>query len=226
VGKVSFTEAYNGSTSPNVMVMNRSGTLPAFAGIGEGLMQTTARCFDAYEDLPETLRDYVDEHAPSHRLPPADNDEIEALKERYLGDAPPTGPKSAPPEKLSKEKIEEVVGSYFASLRIMDVENLLELFDEDAISWDPVGSPQMRVRDRSTNYFGALSKIFEKMSLTEEDVFVAGSEAAVRWNGVAQLRSKQVEVAFSGISVFEINEAGLIQSVRSYWDKPDLMSKL
>lgn len=226
VGKVSFTEAYNGSTSPNVMVMNRSGTLPAFAGIGQGLMQTTARCFDSYEDLPESLRSYVEEHAPSHKLPPADNDEIEALREQYLGDAPPAGPKSAPPEKLSKEKIEQVVGEYFSCLRAMEVDKLIELFDEDAVSWDPVGTPQLRVRDRSTNYFGALAKIFEKMALTEEDVFVAGSEAAVRWNGVAQLRKKQVEVSFSGISVFEINDAGLIQTVRSYWDKPTLMAKL
>jgi len=108
----------------------------------------------------------------------------------------------------------------------MDIDRLLELFDEDAISWDPVGSPPMRVRDKSSNYFRALSTIFAKMALSEEEIFVAGSEAAVRWTGVAMLRSKTEEVGFEGVSVFEINDSGRIQSVRSYWDKAGLMARL
>ncbi len=68
---------------------------------------------------------------------------------------------------MSEEQVREVVGAYFSSLRTMDVDRLHELFDDDALSWDPVGSPPMRVRDKSTNYFRALSNIFEKMALTE-----------------------------------------------------------
>ena len=64
------------------------------------------------------------------------------------------------------------------------------------------------------------------MSLTEDDTFVCGSEVAVRWTGVAMLRSKDTEVKFEGASVFEVNEDGLIQSIRSYWDKKALMSRL
>jgi steroid delta-isomerase len=108
----------------------------------------------------------------------------------------------------------------------MEVDQLQELFDEDALSWDPVGSPPMRVRDKSTNYFRALANIFEKMALTEDDVFVCGTEVAVRWTGVAMLRSKSSEVSFEGASIFEVNEKGLIQSIRSYWDKKALMASL
>ena len=226
IGKVWFNEAYNGSTEPDVMVMNRYGTLPAFAGMGDGLMQTTARRFDSYSELPEYLRQYVEEHAPSHVDPPASQEEVEELKEQYLSENPPAAPRSAAPERLSKEQVESVVGSYFSCLRAMEVDELLELFDEAAMSWDPVGTPPMRVRDKSTNYFRALSKIFEKMSLTEDEVFVAGNEAAVRWTGEAKLRTKQVEVSFEGISVFEVNDEGLIQSVKSYWDKATLMGSL
>ena len=78
----------------------------------------------------------------------------------------------------------------------------------------------------SNTYFRALSTIFSKMALREEEVFVAGSEAAVRWTGVAILRTNPREVDFEGISVFEINEQGRIQSVRSYWDKATLMARL
>ena len=226
IGKVWFNEAYNGSTSPDVMVMNRYGTLPAFAGMGDGFMQTTAARFDSYEELPEHLREYVAEHAPSHCAPPADYEEIAKLKDEYLGEDPPEAPKSAAPEQVSKEQIAEVVGQYFSCLRQMEVDELLELFSEDAMSWDPVGTPPLRVRDKSTNYFRALSNIFEKMALTEDDIFVSGTEAAVRWTGVAKLRSKQQEITFEGVSVFEINADGLIQSVRSYWDKHGLMSRL
>ncbi|NQZ96920.1 MAG: nuclear transport factor 2 family protein [Myxococcales bacterium] len=226
VGKIWFTEAYNASTSPDIMVMNRNGTLPAFAGMGDGLMQTTARCFDDYEELPESLREYVDRHAPEHRAPPKNHAEIAILKEQYLEEEAPPPPRSAPPKKVSEQQVREVVGAYFSSLRTMDVDRLQELFDEDALSWDPVGSPPMRVCDKSTNYFRALSNIFEKMSLTEDDIFVCGNEVAVRWTGVAMLRSKPTEVTFEGASVFEVNDDGLIQSIRSYWDKKALMSRL
>jgi len=226
VGKVWFNEAYNASTPPDVMVMNRYGTLPAFAGLGDGLVQTTARRFERYEELPESLRAYVDEYASEHRAPPQDHAEVESLRARYLGDTPVAARKSAPPKKVTVEEIEQVVAGYFSSLREMDIDRLLHLFDEDAISWDPVGSPPLRVRDKSSNYFRALSTIFEKMALSENEVFVSGSEAAVRWTGVAMLRSKTQEVTFQGVSVFEINDQGRIQSVRSYWDKAGLMARL
>ena len=226
IGKVWFNEAYNGSTSPDVMTMNRYGTLPAFAGMGDGFMQTTAARVDSYEELPQHIREYVEEHAPSHAAPPIDDEEIARLRDEYLGDAPPEGPKSEAPKRLSNEEIAEVVGQYFSSLRLMEVDELLDLFTEDALSWDPVGTPPMRVRDKSTNYFRVLSKIFDKMSLTEDDIFVSGNEAAVRWKGEAKLRRKETEVKFDGVSVFEISPEGLIQNVRSYWDKPGLMASL
>ena len=229
IGKVWFNEAYNGSTAPgvpDVMVMNRYGTLPAFAGMGDGFMQTTAARIDSYEQLPEHLREYVEEHAPSHCAPPVDDAEIERLKLEYLGDNPPEAPKSAPPEQLSKEQIAEVVGGYFSCLRNMQVDELLELFSDDALSWDPVGTPPLLVRDKSTNYFKALSGFFEKMALTEDDMFVAGNEAAVKWTGVAKLRKKDKELTFEGVSVFTVNPDGLISCVRSYWDKKTLMSSL
>lgn len=226
IGKVWFNEAYNGSTDPDVMVMNRYGTLPAFAGMGDGFMQTTAARIDSYAALPEHLREYVEEYAPSHVGPPVDDAEIEALKEQYLGDQPPLAPKSAAPEKLSREEIAEIAGQYFSCLRNMEVDALLDLFSEDALSWDPVGTPPLLVKDKSTNYFRALSSFFEKMALTEDDIFVAGNEAAIRWTGVAKLRSKERELTFEGISVFTVNDDGLISSVRSYWDKKGLMASL
>lgn len=161
-----------------------------------------------------------------HRAPPRDHAEVESLGERYLGGSPPAAVKSAPPKQISAQEIQQVVAGYFSSLREMDVDRLLELFDEEAIRWDPVGSPPLRVRDKSSNYFRALSTIFAKMALSEDEVFVAGSEAAVRWTGVAMLRSKTREVGFEGVSVFEINAQGRIQSVRSYWDKAGLMARL
>jgi ketosteroid isomerase-like protein len=108
----------------------------------------------------------------------------------------------------------------------MEIDRLLELFTEDALSWDPVSSPPMLVRDKSTTYFRVLSQIFEKMALTKDDIFVSGTEASVRWRGAAVLRSKPMELGFEGVSVFEIHADGRIQSVRSYWDKAGLMARL
>lgn len=83
-GEIHFVEAYNGTTSPSVMVMNRTGTLPHFAGHGTGLLQTTARDYNRFEDIPPDLRSYVLGHYPEHVAPPLDLSEVDRLRTLYL----------------------------------------------------------------------------------------------------------------------------------------------
>ena len=90
MGQVWFIESYNASTPPDVMVMNRFGTLPAFAGAGDGLLQTVARRYDDYGALPAGIRAYVEENAPEHVKPPQDLDEVAEIRARYLDTDPAT----------------------------------------------------------------------------------------------------------------------------------------
>lgn len=126
---------------------------------------------------------------------------------------------------MSQEAIKEVVAAYFANIAAMNPEGWLENFAEDAVSYDPVGEPPAKIHERFREFFGLMQGIFDKLETTTEHVFVAGNEAAVKWttHGVSK-GGKSVQ--FEGISVFEVNEAGKIQTIRAYWNPAAMMAQL
>jgi hypothetical protein len=54
--------------------------LPPFMGPGRSSMHGYFRRYDNYTDIPATLRDFVEEHAPMWKEPPRDMDEIRELQ--------------------------------------------------------------------------------------------------------------------------------------------------
>lgn len=107
----------------------------------------------------------------------------------------------------------------------MNAKGWLEIFSEDAVIYDPVGNPPSQVHKDSQKFFKMLSSFFEKMELSKNHVFIVRNGAAVKWT--MQVVAKNGRNATSeGISVFEINDAGKIQNVSSYWDEAAMMTKL
>jgi len=54
--------------------------LPAFMGGGRSTMHAYFHRYDRYTDLPESIRSFVDEHAPMWKEPPKNMDEIRELQ--------------------------------------------------------------------------------------------------------------------------------------------------
>jgi len=54
--------------------------LPPFMGGGRSSMHAYFHRYDAYEELPESIRSFVEEHAGMWKEPPRDLDEIKALQ--------------------------------------------------------------------------------------------------------------------------------------------------
>lgn len=85
------------------------------------------------------------------------------------------------------------------------------------------------IREAVSKHFAALfeepSDAFQQIALHEENVFVAGSGAAVKWRGegVGQTGKK---VTFEGIDVFEINADGLTQTVWAYWKPQAVLAEV
>ncbi|MGG6264529.1 nuclear transport factor 2 family protein [Leptolyngbya sp. AN03gr2] len=126
---------------------------------------------------------------------------------------------------MSPELIQKLVTSYFSSLQTMDIEAWTENFTEDAIIYDPVGNPPSKARENAKAFFGLLSKAFEKLELSQDNVFIAGNGAAVKWTMRALGKSGKQGTG-EGISVFEIHESGKIQQVSSYWDDAAMMAQI
>jgi steroid delta-isomerase len=126
---------------------------------------------------------------------------------------------------LSPAAIHQVVAAYFAAIRAMDPETWLATFAADAVDHDPVGTPPVVGHQGLRQFFHTIAGAFEKLGITEDHVFVAGNEAAVKWTGHGVGRNGRA-VTFEGIDVFEINEQGKIQKLWGYWNPAKLMEEL
>ena len=70
-----------------------------------------------------------------------------------------------------------------------------------------------------------MANFLKQIELSQDDIFLVKQGAAVKWT--MQVVSKHDRQATAeGISIFEINDRGKIQTVSSYWDEAALMAKL
>ena len=125
---------------------------------------------------------------------------------------------------MSTELIQKAVADYFAATRAMDAEAWVRTFAEDATSYDPAAPPATGY-DALRRFFEGIAGAFSRVGLTEDNVFVVDGNAAVKWTGRGVGKNGR-EVVFEGIDVFEINEAGKIQTLRAYWNPAALMAQL
>ena len=126
---------------------------------------------------------------------------------------------------MTEDAIRKVVADYFAATRAMDGEAWVSTFAEDAESYDPVGAPPHRGHEALRQFFQGIVSAFDKIGLTENDIFVAGGQAAVSWTGRGTGKNGR-EVAFGGIDIFKFDDEGKIKSLYSYWDPARMMAEL
>lgn len=126
---------------------------------------------------------------------------------------------------MSPEIISKAIKDYFAALRAMDQSAWVNTFAADAVSYDPVGTAAIVGHQKLGEFFATITAAFKDFGLTEDQVFIAGNGAAVKWTG--QGKSKQgKKVRFEGIDVFEINAGGKIQNLHAYWNPAEMVAQL
>jgi len=126
---------------------------------------------------------------------------------------------------MSPEVVSKAVKAYFAAIRAMDQQAWVNTFAEAAVSYDPVGAPPTQGHQKLGEFFQTITAAFKEVGLTEDDVFVAGNAAAVRWSGRG-ISKQGRKVHFEGIDVFEVNEAGKIQTLHAYWNPAEMVAQL
>jgi ketosteroid isomerase-like protein len=123
------------------------------------------------------------------------------------------------------EEIESLLTIYFDNMAAMNAKGWLEIFAEDAVIHDPVGSPPRFVHKNSEQFFKILSNFFKKIELSKDNIFFVKNGAAVKWTMHVATKTDR-HVTAEGISIFEMNGVGKIQKVSSYWDEAAMMAKL
>lgn len=126
---------------------------------------------------------------------------------------------------MSPEVISKVVQAYFAATRAMDQLAWVNTFAADAVSHDPVGGPKIEGHQELATFFQSITGAFQEVGLNEDQVFIAGNSAAVKWTGRGVSKQGN-KVHFEGIDVFEVNDAGKIQTLHAYWNPAEMMAQL
>lgn len=126
---------------------------------------------------------------------------------------------------MSPEVVSKTVKAYFAALRAMDQQAWVNTFAEDAVSYDPVGTAPILGHQKLGEFFQTIMAAFKEVGLTEDQVFIAGNEAAVKWTGRG-ISKQGRKVHFEGIDVIEVNEAGRIQTLHAYWNPAEMVAQL
>lgn len=126
---------------------------------------------------------------------------------------------------MSPEVVSKAIKAYFAAIRAMDQKAWVDTFAVDAISYDPVGAPPIEGHQKLGEFFQTITAAFKEVGLSEDQVFVAGNGAAVKWSGNGTSKQGK-KVHFEGIDVFEVNEAGKIHRVYAYWNPAEMVAQL
>lgn len=126
---------------------------------------------------------------------------------------------------MSPEIVSRAVREYFAAIRSMDITAIVRTFSEDAVTYDPVGTPGNNGHRKIEEFFQTITAAFKEVGLTENEIFIAGNCAAVKWTGQGVSNAGKT-VKFEGIDTFEINESGKIQLLRAYWNPAEMVAQL
>jgi steroid delta-isomerase len=119
----------------------------------------------------------------------------------------------------------QAVAEYFAATRAMNIERFVNVFAADAVSHDPVGAPPHHGHEALRSFLTGVFSLLDSFGLTEDNVFLAGNSAAVKWTG-AGVGKNGKSVHFQGIDVLEFNSEGQIIMVHAYWDPAPVLATL
>jgi hypothetical protein len=120
--------------------------------------------------------------------------------------------------------MEAAIETYFSNLAAMNPEGWLSAFAADAIVCDPVGTPPRKAHEDSEAFFGLLSRVFQRLDISLDHIFLAGGSVAVKWTLQGWAKNGQQGSA-EGISVFALDRESKIQTVSSYWNDAAFMTQ-
>lgn len=126
---------------------------------------------------------------------------------------------------MDSETTRKTALAYFQAIGQVDADAFAGLFSADAHFEDPVGTPVLIGREGVTKFYGRLKRAWASLKMSPQDVFVRGSEAAVRWAATGQSATGK-DIAFGGINVFSVDDDGQITRAAGYWDMEDVIKQM
>jgi steroid delta-isomerase len=128
-------------------------------------------------------------------------------------------------EELVDPKVSAAVDAYFAALSTRDEARWIDQFAGSGVCHQPVGTIPAEGERELREVRQMLTGPFETLHVAQESAFYCGTGAAVKWRARGHGINGR-EISFEGISVFEIDADGKIQTVMAYWDPAAMLIDL
>jgi steroid delta-isomerase len=128
-------------------------------------------------------------------------------------------------QALVDARVEAAVNEYFRTISARDKSAWLALFDKAGVVHEPVGATPAEGREGFEQVWQVFTGPFATLSFETDEVFYSGSGAAARWSARASATTGS-SADFAGITVFEVDQDGRIQTVMSYWDPAAVLIQL
>ena len=128
-------------------------------------------------------------------------------------------------DTLLDPRFEESLDNYYAAIAAQRLDDWLATLSADVVLHEPAGAPPEEGHGGASEAWKVLTAPFRSLAFERLKSFASGSGMAVLWHCHAvgiNGSSAQVE----GITVFEFDDAGLIETVVSYWDPAALLIEL
>lgn len=119
-------------------------------------------------------------------------------------------------------RMRDIVKQYIAALNAHDLEAIAQIYDQNAIVEDPVGSEPHRGLGEIIELYTLA--FFQNVSAElAEEVRIASNFAAFSYS--VSLRPEGRAFKLNVIDTFEFNDAGKVAAMKAYWG-PENLSKL
>lgn len=122
-------------------------------------------------------------------------------------------------------RIEAAIRDYFRHVSDRNKSAWFALFDRNAVVHEPVGTTPGEGIEGLEEVWQVFTGPFATFRIGADEIHYAGTGAAVRWSAVATASDGR-SVDISGITVFEIDPDGRIQTAMSYWDPAAVLIQL
>ena len=116
----------------------------------------------------------------------------------------------------SPEQVRAAVDAYVAAYGANDRDAFLDVFADDGVIIDPVGTPAHEGRDARGAFWDTVHQLTEKITFDVKDVVVCGNEAAMVFRIHAGSDDAQIQI--DAVDVFEVDDAGKVTRMKAYWD--------
>jgi len=115
--------------------------------------------------------------------------------------------------------------AYFAAVGAADIDGFRALFAQDVRLEDPVGGPVLEGHAGVERLLKMTHRAWETLALTPTLVAARGDRAAAAWTAAGRSASGK-DIAFDGINVFRVDEAGRIVHLEAYWDLEGVIAQM